>query len=230
MTKEAQKKWGFRDTAPKEFKEELLNIDRVTRVTAWGRQLRFRASVVIGDGKWRVWLGIGKAWEVVVAIEKAVRDAKKNIVKFQIVEWTIAHNVTADFKSASVMLHPASQGTWIIAGWAVRKIISVSWIRDIIGKRYGCNNAITNARATIKALSLIKNVSVVKKVEEVKTQEEVKVEAPKAEVKKEEIKAVKEEAKVETKEVKKEVKAVETKKPVAKKATPAKKPAPKKAK
>lgn len=228
MTKEAQKKWGFRDTAPKEFKEELLNIDRVTRVTAWGRQLRFRASVVIGDGKWRVWLGIGKAWEVVVAIEKAVRDAKKNIVKFQIVEWTIAHNVTADFKSASVMLHPASQGTWIIAGWAVRKIISVSWIRDIIGKRYGCNNAITNARATIKALSLIKTVNVVKKSETVTTQVEVKSETPKAVEKKEEIKVIKE-------EVKKEVKTVETKKPATKKSVVAKKettkkPAPKKAK
>jgi len=225
MTKEAQKKWGFRDTAPKEFREELLNIDRVTRVTAWGRQLRFRASVVIGDGKWRVWLGIGKAWEVVVAIEKAVRDAKKNIVKFQIVDWTIAHNVTADFKSASIMLHPASQGTWIIAWWAVRKIISVSWIKDIIGKRYGCNNQITNARATIKALALIKNVNIVKKAETVTVvKDDIKAEEPKAEVKKEEIK--------ETKVVevaKKETKSEETKKPVAKKA-PAKKPATKKTK
>jgi len=220
MTKEAPKKWGFRDAAPKEFREELLNIDRVTRVTAWGRQLRFRASVVIGDGKWRVGLGIGKAWEVVVAIEKAVRDAKKNILKFQIIDGTIAHNVTADFKSASVMLHPASQGTWIIAWWAVRKIISVSWIKDIIGKRYGCNNQITNARATIKALSLIKTVNVVKKAETVITQEEIKVEAPKAP-------EMKEEVKLEVKEEK--VVKAETKKPAAKKETP-KKPAAKKAK
>lgn len=219
MTKEAQKKWGFRDAAPKEFREELLNIDRVTRVTAWGRQLRFRASVVIGDGKWRVGLGIGKAWEVVVAIEKAVRDAKKNILKFQIIDGTIAHNVTADFKSASVMLHPASQGTWIIAWWAVRKIISVSWIKDIIGKRYGCNNQITNARATIKALSLIKNVAVVKKTETVTTQVEIKEEAPKA--------TVKEEVKVPVKEEK--VVKVETKKPAVKKEAP-KQPAAKKSK
>lgn len=220
MTKEAPKKWGFRDAAPKEFREELLNIDRVTRVTAWGRQLRFRASVVIGDGKWRVGLGIGKAWEVVVAIEKAVRDAKKNILKFQIIDGTIAHNVTADFKSASVMLHPASQGTWIIAWWAVRKIISVSWIKDIIGKRYGCNNQITNARATIKALSLIKTVNVVKKAEVVTTQEEAKAETLK-------VVEVKEEVKVEVKEEK--VVKAETKKPAAKKEAP-KKPVAKKAK
>ena len=233
MTKEAPKKWGFRDAAPKEFREELLQIDRVTRVTAWGRQLRFRASVVIWDGKGRVGLGIGKAWEVVVAIEKAVRDAKKNIIKFQIIDWTIAHSITADFKAASVMIHPASTGTGIIAWGAVRKIISVSGIKDILAKRYGSTNAITNARATIKALSLIKNISNTSKKpidEEVVITEKVITETPVVESKKIEEITVESEQKVE-KEIVKETPVVkikqevkDTKKPVVAKKAPAKKP------
>jgi len=158
MAKEPQKKWGFKEVS-KEFAEVLLWIDRVTRVTAGWRQLRFRASVVIWDGKWSIGLWIGKAWEVVVAIEKAVRDAKKNLVKFEIIGWTIAHNIEASYKAASLMFNPASPWTWIIAGWAVRKLLSVSWIKDVIAKRYGSTNKITNARATIKALSNLKSSS-----------------------------------------------------------------------
>ncbi len=207
MRKEDPKKQGFKETV-KEFKEELLRIDRVTRVTAWGRQLRFRASVVIWDGKWAVGLWLGKAWEVVVAIEKAVRDAKKNLVRFKIVDWTIAHNVTADFKSAKIMLHPASEGTWIIAWGAARKVISVSWVKYILAKRYGCTNPITNARATIKALSLLKVVET-RSTKTPAEAVETPVEAPKA---------------VETPA------EVTEKNEAAPKKAPAKKPAPKKTK
>lgn len=224
MTKEAPKKWGFRDAAPKEFKEELLQIDRVTRVTAWGRQLRFRASVVIGDGKGRVWLGIGKAWEVVVAIEKAVRDAKKNIIKFAIIDGTIAHNITADYKAASVMLHPASPGTWIIAWGAVRKIISVSGLRDILAKRYWSTNAITNARATLKALSLIKTNSEFSKKS---IEEEVAVTETKTEVKTPVVETKVKEVAIEKTPVV-EIETKETTKPVATKKVSAKKPTTKK--
>lgn len=143
----------------KEFEEVLLSIDKVTRVTAWGRQLRFRASVVIGDWKGRVGLWIGKAWEVVVAIEKAVRDAKKNLISFDIIEGTIAHEVKAKFKSSTIMLHPASEWTWIIAGWATRKLLSVSGIKNILAKRYGCTNPITNTRAALKAISSLKKIA-----------------------------------------------------------------------
>ncbi len=158
MNKEfPQKKWwNFKETV-KEFKEELIKIDRVTRVTAWWRQLRFRASVVIWNYKWTVWLWIGKAWEVIVAIEKAVRDAKKNLIKVNIINWTIAHNIEVKFKASRVMLHPASQWTWIIAGSSIRKILSLVGIKDVLAKRYWSNNPITNARATLKALSYLKN-------------------------------------------------------------------------
>ena len=99
----------------KEFKEEMLSIDRVTRVTAGGRQIRFRASIVIGDGKGRIGLGIGKAGEVQVAIEKAIRDAKKNLITFPIVNGTIPHDIAVNFKSSALYIHPAHAGTGIIA-------------------------------------------------------------------------------------------------------------------
>ena len=215
---EFHKKWSFKE-APKEFTEVLLWIDRVTRVTAGWRQLRFRASVVIWNMKWTIGLWVGKAWEVVVAIEKAVRDAKKNLIKFEIDNWTIAHDIEAKYKAASVMLHPASEWTWIIAGWAIRKVLSVSGIKDILAKRYGSTNWITNALATIKALWMIKPAKkVAKKEEEVAVEASVKEEVgndSNRSVQKEEIKEIK-------KEEKAPAKKAPAKKPAAKK-TPAKK-------
>lgn len=140
----------------KEFQEEMLSVDRVTRVTAWGRQIRFRASVVIGDGKWRIGLGTGKAGEVQSAIEKAIRDAKKNLITFPIVNGTIPHDVSVNFKSSALYIHPAHPGTGIIAWGAVRKIFAVSWIKDIIAKQHGAPNNITNARVALKALQSLK--------------------------------------------------------------------------
>jgi len=140
----------------KEFKEELLSIDRVTRVTAWGRQLRFRAVMVIGDGKGKVWLGTGKSWEVVDAIAKAISDAKKNLITVKMVEGTVPYNLTAKYKAATIMVHPATKGTGIIAGGSARKVLAVAWYRDILAKRYGSSNLLNNAKATIKALQSFK--------------------------------------------------------------------------
>lgn len=146
----------------KEFQEEMLSIDRVTRVTAGGRQLRFRASVVIGDGKGRVGLGIGKSGEVQGAIEKAIRDAKKNLITFPIVNGTIPHDVSVGFKSSALFLHPAHPGTGIIAGGSVRKVFAVSGLKDIIAKQHGSPNGITNARVTMKALQALKPLALVR--------------------------------------------------------------------
>ncbi|MDD2870613.1 MAG: 30S ribosomal protein S5 [Candidatus Gracilibacteria bacterium] len=140
----------------KEYKEELLAIDRVTRVTSGGRQLRFRAVMVIGDGKGKVALGTGKSWEVVDAIAKAISDAKKNLTEVRIENGTVPYNVEAKYKAAKVMVHPASVGTGIIAGGAARKVLTVAGYQDILAKRYGSSNMINNARATIKALSSFK--------------------------------------------------------------------------
>lgn len=149
---------GIREEV-KEFQEEILSIDRVTRVTAGGRQLRFRVSLVIGDGKGRVGLGIGKAGEVQGAIEKALRDARKNLITFPIVNGTIAHDVTVNFKSSAIFLHPAHPGTGIIAGGSARKVFAVSGIKDVIAKQHGAPNTITNTRVTLKALQALKPLS-----------------------------------------------------------------------
>ena len=139
--------------APKEFQDALLGVDRVTRVTAGGRQLRFRAAVVIGNGKGTIGLGVGKGTEVATAIEKATRDAKKNLITFPIMNGTIPYDVFSNYKSSSVYLHPASEGTGIIAGGAMRRLLAISGLRDIIAKQHGCKNPITNIRVLLKALS-----------------------------------------------------------------------------
>ena len=146
---------GFREVE-KEFREELLEVARVTRVTAGGRQLRFRAAVVVGNGKGTVGLGTGKASEVVVAIEKAVRDAKKNLITFPIKNGSVPHDTKANFKATSVLLHQAVEGTGIIAGGAIRKLMFVSGLKDVIAKRFGGTNQLTNVRAAIKALAGLK--------------------------------------------------------------------------
>lgn len=140
----------------KEFKEELLAIDRVTRVTSWGRQLRFRAVMVIGDGKWRVALGTWKSWEVVDAIAKAVANAKKNLTNVRIENGSVPYNIETKYKAARIMIHPASEGTWIIAWSAIRKVLMAAGYKDVLAKRYGSWNLINNAKATIEALSSFK--------------------------------------------------------------------------
>lgn len=170
---------GFKDVQ-KEFQEELLGVDRVTRVTAGGRQLRFRASVVIGDGKGTIGFGMGKAGEVVVAIEKAVRDAKKNLLSFNIIDGTIAHDLNTSYKAANIFIHPASKGTGLIAGGSARKVFAVAGIKDILAKQRGTNNPITNARVTMKALSMLKKATKgTTKTPAIATPAEGAVEAPK---------------------------------------------------
>ncbi len=147
--------WKFQKPR-KEFREELLSIDRVTRVTAGWRQLRFRAVMLLGNGKGKVGLWTGKSWEVVDAIAKAVTNAKKNMVDVKIENGSVPYDVKAKFKAANVMVHPASEGTWIIAGGAMRKVLMVAWYKDVLAKRYWSTNLINNAKATIKALTSFK--------------------------------------------------------------------------
>ncbi len=131
---------------------------------------------------------MGKAGEVVVAIEKAVRDAKKNLLTFSIIDGTIAHDLNASYKAANIFIHPASKGTGLIAGGSARKVFAVAGIKDILAKQRGGNNPITNARVTMKALSCLKKVAKVTTPKVVAVAEEVvatpvetpKVTAPKA--------------------------------------------------
>lgn len=141
----------------KEFEEEVIQIDRVTRVVAGGRRMRFRATVVIGNRKKRVGIGTGKANEVVIAIEKAISKAKKNLITVPVENDTIPHEVQIKFKASKIILMPAKTGTGIIAGGALRKIVELAGIKNILSKCLGTNNKLSNAQATIMALEKLKS-------------------------------------------------------------------------
>lgn len=147
-----QRKRDRGERAPSEFTETTLSVDRVTRVVKGGRRMRFRAVVVVGNRKGKVGLGTGKANEVQIAVNKAVKDAKRNMVRVPIQKGTIPHNVDVKFKAAKLRLLPASEGTGIIAGGALRVIFDHAGIRNVLAKRFGTGNTLVNAQATFKAL------------------------------------------------------------------------------
>lgn len=140
----------------KEFEEEVLQIDRVTRVVKGGRRLRFRCTVAIGDKKGRVGIGIGKATEVVTGIKKAVSRAKKNLIKVPITSSdSIPHEVKIKHKAARLIILPASTGTGVIAGGTLRKILNLAGIKNILSKNIGTRNKVVTAQASIMALQKI---------------------------------------------------------------------------
>jgi small subunit ribosomal protein S5 len=141
---------------PKEFEEKVISIDRVTRVVKGGRRFRFRSTVVIGDGKGRVGLGIGKGSEVMTSIAKAVSQAKRNLIEVPLKGTSIPHEVTVRFSGAHVMIKPASEGTGVIAGGAVRNVVEATGIHDLLTKSLGSSNKVNNAYATIMALSQLR--------------------------------------------------------------------------
>lgn len=141
---------------PSEYEEEVLQIDRVTRVVKGGRRLRFRATVVVGNKNGKVGIGIGKSTEVVGAIQKAIHQAKKDLVVVPIHNGTLPHEIKLKFKSARIFMMPASPGTGIIAGGAVRKIAELAGIKNMLSKIFGCSNKITNAQAMMIALKKLR--------------------------------------------------------------------------
>jgi small subunit ribosomal protein S5 len=143
---------------PKEFEEKVISIDRVARVVRGGRRFRFRATVVVGDGKGRVGVGVGKGSEVMTSVAKAVAKAKSQMIVVPLRGLTIPHEVNARFSGANVMLKPASSGTGVIAGGAVRNVVEIAGIHDLLTKSLGSSNKINNAYATIDALKQLKTV------------------------------------------------------------------------
>ncbi len=140
-----------------EFESKLLDLARVTRVSAGGRRFRFRAVVVVGNKNSKVGVGVAKGSDVAQAIEKATRLAKKNLVEVPIVEDTISHEVIAKFGAARVLLKPQRKGRGLVAGGTVRVICTLAGIRNISSKVLGrTGNKLNNAMATIKALKELK--------------------------------------------------------------------------
>lgn len=155
--KKGPRRGGARPPREKpEFDQTIVEIARVTRVMAGGKRLSFRACVVIGDRKGRVGMGLAKAKDVPQAVQKAVRQAEKNLIKVPIYEGTITHQVNVKLGAAKVMLKPAPPGTGIISGGAVRIVLELAGIENIVSKIFGTGNKINNIRATIQALSVLK--------------------------------------------------------------------------
>jgi small subunit ribosomal protein S5 len=143
---------------PSEFAETTLSLDRVTRVVKGGRRMRFRAVVVVGNRKGKVGLGTGKANEVQAAVQKATKDARRNMIRVPILKGTIPHNVDVKFKAAKLRFMPASEGTGIIAGGAPRVILDHAGVSNVLAKRFGTGNTLVNAQATILGLRKLKQV------------------------------------------------------------------------
>ena len=157
MTRPASKKDGFVKREPKEFDEEVVQIDRVTRVVKGGRKLRFRATVVIGNRKGKVGIGVGKSHEVTGAIQKAIAKAKKDMLNVVLDGATIPHSIKIKYKSAKILMIPALPGTGLIAGGSLRKVLDLAGIKDILSKSYGTTNKVNNTKATFEALKLLKS-------------------------------------------------------------------------
>ena len=146
--------------------EIVVKINRVSKVTSRGKRLRFSALVVIGDGKGHVGMGTGKANEVISAITKSKENAKQNIFKAPLINGTIPHKIVGKYCASRVMLKPASPGTGIIAGAAVRAVMEQMGVQNILTKITGSNNLLNVVRATINALQNLEDaVSVAAKRE-----------------------------------------------------------------
>ncbi len=140
-----------------EFEEVVVQVDRVTRVVKGGRRLRFRALVVVGDKKGRVGAGVAKGLEVQTAVQKATLAAKKSLIKVPVTSnGSIPHEVTFRYGASVVLLKPAAQGTSVIAGGAVRSVVSLAGIENILSKSLGSNNRMNVVMATISALKQFK--------------------------------------------------------------------------
>ncbi len=148
---------GRRDERePREFEQKILELARVTRVTKGGKRMRFRASLVIGDRRGRVGFGVAKGADVAMAVEKAFRQAKKNMITVPLVKETIPHAVERKFAAAAVLLKPAPQGTGLKCGGPARMVLELAGVPNAVSKLMGSSNKINNAKATFLALSALR--------------------------------------------------------------------------
>ena len=144
-------------TTDLELKETVVNINRVAKVTKGGRTFSFNAIVVVGDGNGIVGHGLGKAGEVIDAIQKGIEDAKKNLIKVPLINNTIPHEQYGKYSGGFVFMKPASNGTGVIAGGAMRAVFESAGVHDVLAKSKGSSNPHNVVKATMDALSKLRD-------------------------------------------------------------------------
>ena len=154
----------FIDPSKLDLDDQVVSINRITKVVKGGRRMRFAALVVAGDHKGHVGFGTGKAQEVPEAIRKASAAAKKNLIKVPIVGTTIPHEVIGIYGGGKIMLKPAVEGSGVTAGGAVRNVMELAGIADITSKRLGSNTPINVIRATFEGLKQLRDAETVSKL------------------------------------------------------------------
>jgi len=153
-----------RSNAPEsDIKEKLVSLNRVTKVNKGGRTFSFSAIAVVGDGKGKVGHGLGKASDVAESISKAVDDAKKNMITVPLLHGTIPHEQKGKYGAGKVLIKPAADGTGVIAGGAMRAVLEIAGIHNVLAKSQGSSNPHNVVKATIDALSRLRNAQTVAK-------------------------------------------------------------------
>ena len=147
------------DVNASDLKDDVIAINRVTKVVKGGKNLSFSALVVVGDHHGHAGFGMGKAREVPMAIKKAIEQAKKNLIKLNLKGTSIPHQVLGRYGSAEVLLKPASEGTGVIAGGPVRKVMQVAGIHNVLTKSFGTSNPHNVVKATFAALLSLKDIA-----------------------------------------------------------------------
>ena len=167
----------------REFEQKILELSRVTRVTKGGKRMRFRTCLLIGDRKGRVGVGVAKGADVQISIEKAYRQAKKNVITVPLSKETIPYDVSAKFGAAKVIIKPAPKGAGLKSGGAVRMVLTLAGVPNAVSKILGTNNKINNAKAAFAALRQLKAVEEKKESKKPASPKptEKKVEEPKTE-------------------------------------------------
>ncbi len=144
-------------TTDLELKDTVVGIQRVAKVTKGGRTFSFTAIVVVGDGNGIVGHGLGKAGEVIDAIQKGIEDAKKNLIKVPVINGTVPHEQYGKYSGGKVFIKPASHGTGVIAGGAMRAVLESAGVHDVLAKSKGSSNPHNVVKATIDALSKLRD-------------------------------------------------------------------------